>query len=99
MGPTRFRRGTHTAAEQRAFGGAARRGGGFVRAREGKAACGLLGTGEALLYDARVLHGGAANVGRAQPEAGAEAEAEAGGTRAAVASASADVRFHLCFTY
>ena len=47
MGPTRFLRASHTAAEQRAFGGAARRGGDFMRAREGAAACALLDTGEA----------------------------------------------------
>ena len=47
MGPTRFLRGSHSAVEQRAFGGAARRGGDFIRAREGAAACALLDTGEA----------------------------------------------------
>ena len=47
MGPTRFLRASHTAAEQRAFGGAARRDGDFMHAREGAAACALLDTGEA----------------------------------------------------
>jgi ectoine hydroxylase-related dioxygenase (phytanoyl-CoA dioxygenase family) len=124
MGPTRVLRGSHSAVEQRAFGGAARRSGDFIRAREGAAACALLDTGEtpptatrvepgmrmcmrpqasrdyfkshpchsageALLYDARLLHGGGANVCGAPPEAGAGAEL---GTRAAVASAAAGVR-------
>ena len=47
MGPTRVLRGSHSAVEQRAFGGAARRSGDFIRAREGAAACALLDTGEA----------------------------------------------------
>ena len=47
MGPTRVLRRSHSAVEQRAFGGAARRSGDFIRAREGAAACALLDTGEA----------------------------------------------------
>ena len=66
MGPTRFLLGTHSdeAAHVAFDESCGDIDGAFAAARlaDGRAACGLLDTGEATLYDGRLLHGGSANV-------------------------------------
>ena len=79
MGPTRFLLGTHAdeashVAFDESCGDAD---GAFAAARlaDGRAACGLLGTGEATLYDGRLLHGGSASVRTASDGSGGDTPA------------------------
>ena len=78
IGPTRFLRGTHTAKAHAAFDDACTPDaiGAYLGSEQlsGRAACGLLETGDATLYDGRLLHGGSANTCDADDGAPAAAE-------------------------